>query len=73
MENGEWVTVKEYSEVMGLSSQRIYQKIWTHQLKSILISELARTDYEAFKKIGRGPSNSCSTLVWLDDEDTGGT
>jgi hypothetical protein len=70
--NGEWISVSDYAQVMGISPQRVYQKIHQGLLESIDIATLAATEPEVYRRVGRGYSGSCSILVWLSDDETGG-
>ena len=70
-ESGEWITIAEYAEIFGISKQRVYQKLWSGQLKSTDMKSLAANNPDIYRKVGRGRSGTCSLLVWLDDEDSG--
>jgi len=70
-DQGEWIPVSTYSEIMGITKQRVYQKIKEESLTAIAIEEYAQKYPQDYLKIGRGPSQAVTMLVWLDDEDCG--
>lgn len=57
LDAGDWITVKEAKDILGVTVRRIQQFIASGELKATLMGErlylLLRSDVEAFKAIDR--------------------
>lgn len=69
--SGEWIPVADYADIMGITKQRVYQRIKESKLTAISIEDFAKKYPKEYRGVGRGTSQALTMLVWLDDEDCG--
>lgn len=68
---GEWIPVADYADIMGITKQRVYQRVKEGTLAAISIEDFAQKFPQEYRAFGRGPSQALTMLVWLDDDDVG--